>query len=634
MVVDIQGLNQNQRTAVLWGDGPLLVLAGPGSGKTRVLTFRVARLMQEKEDASVLALTFTNKAAAEMRERVDYLLGQRADRAHLCTFHSFATDILRQHGSHVSVRPDFTLLTQDVDRIALLEPLALELGEEGHPVPTDRKNLLGFIDRLFAESYDGGSKAPSLVQTPPWVPLIFAGYCDALVTSNRLDFGGLLHFSRRLLQEKPGVARVIRLGWTHVCVDEFQDTNKAQYDLLQLIVAEKRPNLFVVADDDQIIYQWNGASPDRLQSLQADYAMEVVQLPENYRCPPEIISLANKLITNNKFRSIGRKPLEAYRSAGLSKNVIRYFAFDSPQEEFSGVARDIIERGLAPGDCVILARTTKFLEQAASVLRTAGIAAYVTQRKNEFDTPAVRLLFNALRLANARHDRDVLRRLCVAWEDLTGLTLEVEDVAAAASLIGGDFLRAWGDAASAVKADPPSKAILDRIKLSLVDRLDFLSIAEWFLANGWRSWEDSNSQEVAAEIETWSDLHKALVSEHSMENLTLNTYLQQMDLASKAPLPPPNAIRCMTVHGSKGLEFKHVYVTGMAQEVLPSFQALKKGSNSRELEEERRNCFVAITRVQETLTLTRARRYNSWSKEPSQFLAEMGIVEQGVIKSF
>jgi DNA helicase II / ATP-dependent DNA helicase PcrA len=628
MAVDIRGLNQNQRTAVLWDDGPLLVLAGPGSGKTRVLTFRVARLMQEQEDVSVLALTFTNKAAAEMRERVDRLLGQRADRAHLCTFHSFATEVLRQHGSHVRVRPDFTLLTQDVDRIALLEPLALALDEEGHLVPTDRKNLLGLIDRLFAESYDGGSEAPSLVETPSWVPLIFSGYCDALVTANRLDFGGLLHFSRRLLQEKPGVARVLRLGWTHVCVDEFQDTNKAQYDLLRLIVAEKRPNLFVVADDDQIIYQWNGASPERLQALQTDYAMEVVQLPENYRCPPEIIGLANKLIANNKFRSVDKKPLAAFRSASLDNDVIRYFAFDTPQEEVAGVARDIGERRLALPDCVILARTTKLLEQAASALRGAGFAVYVTQRKNEFDTPVVRLIFNALRLTNARHDRDVLRRLCVAWEDLTGVTLEVEDVAAAAGLLGGDFLRAWGNAASVSEIDPPSKAILDRIKVSLVDRLDFPFIIDWFLAEGWKPWDDPNSREVADEIETWSDLHGDLVREHSAENLTLNTYLQQMDLASKAPLPPPSAIRCMTVHGAKGLEFKHVYLIGMAQEVLPSFQALKKGPKSRELEEERRNCFVAITRVQETLTLTRAREYNGWSKEPSQFLAEMGIEEQ------
>lgn len=627
MVTNLEGLNENQRKAVLWNDGPMLVLAGPGSGKTRVLTLRVARLLKEREDVSILALTFTTKAAAEMRERVDQLLGQRADRVHLCTFHSFATDILRQHGSHLGIRPDFTLLTLDEDRIALLEPLVEALIEDGHAVPTDLRNLISLIDRLFAESYDGGPKASPLVRTPPWTPSLFSAYCESLVAANRLDFGSLLFFARKLLQEKPGVARVLRLSWTHICVDEFQDTNKAQYELLRLIVNQQYPNLFVVGDDDQIIYQWNGASPERLQGLLSDYKMEVVELPENYRCPPQIIEIANKLIHHNHFRITDKKPLLAFRRATLGDEVIRYDTFDTPDEEVAFVACDIKERKIVPADCVILARAAKLLEQAASTLRATGFDAYVARRKNEFDTPVVRVLFNALRLSNARHDRDVLRRLCVAWENLTSVTLEVEDIAAAASLVGGDFLRSWVDAAGIAEIDQASGICLDRIRTSLVDRLDFLEIIEWFLAEGWKPWSEPESREVAEEIGTWNDLHNDLAREHSVENLTLNVYLQQMDLTSKAPLPSPKAIRCMTVHGAKGLEFKHVYLIGMAQEVFPSFQALKKGSQSRELEEERRNCFVAITRVQETLTLTRSCRYNGWSKAPSQFLADMGIGE-------
>ena len=156
--------NDNQRQAVSWNDGPLLVLAGPGSGKTWVLTFRIARILEESDDASALALTFTNKAAAEMRERVEQLPGRRADRVHLCTFHSFAVDVLRQHGSHLGLRPDFSLLTQDEDRIAILEDLVAGLPDESDPLPTDRWNLLRFVDRLFAESYDGGEKAASLAR--------------------------------------------------------------------------------------------------------------------------------------------------------------------------------------------------------------------------------------------------------------------------------------------------------------------------------------------------------------------------------------------------------------------------------------------------------------------------------------
>lgn len=255
MSILLEELNENQRAAVAWEEGPLLVLAGPGSGKTHVLTVRAARLLQEKKDVSVLALTFTTKAAEEMRARLEQLLGGRAERAHLCTFHAFAGDILRQHGSHIGIRPDFSLLVLDEDRLVLLEEVIERLPEEQSAVPADRHNLLKLVDRLFAESYDGAPMAQALGHTPAWVPILFRTYCDALRDANRLDYGALLHFSRRLLENRPAVAKMLRLGWTHMCVDEFQDTNRAQYDLLNLVVKGGKPNLFVVADDDQIMYQ-------------------------------------------------------------------------------------------------------------------------------------------------------------------------------------------------------------------------------------------------------------------------------------------------------------------------------------------------------------------------------------------
>ena len=636
MTLAAETLNENQDKAVSWNDGPLLVLAGPGSGKTRVLTFRVSRILEENDDASVLALTFTNKAAAEMRERVERLLGQRADRAHLCTFHSFAVDILRQHGSHLGLRPDFSLLTQDEDRIVLLEDVAADLPDEGDTLPSDRWNLLRFVDRLFAESYDGGEQAASLARTPKWASPLHRGYCEALVSGNRLDFGSLLHFACRLLKEKSGVARLVRLGWTHVCVDEFQDTNKAQYDLLRLIAPERRHNLFVVGDDDQIIYQWNGANPERLAQLRQDYDMDVVQLPECYRCPPSIIALANRLIAHNVGRVRNKLALKASLTAEHCDDTgIRYGTFESPEEEAAFIPGDIRSRRLAAADCVVLGRTAKLLAGAVSGLIDAGFEASLMRRKTDFESPAVCVLVEALRLANARHDRDILRRLCVAWKELSDRTLESDAVAAAAALSGGDFLRAWVDAASATVSGR-FKAVVDRIRSDLVDALAFPGIADWFLEQGWKSWNGDDERggtddrgsgedrELADELDTWRELHDDMIREYGPGGLTLNVYLQQMDLVSKVPRPKPGAVRCMTVHGSKGLEFRHVYLIGMAQEVFPSSQALRKGVRSREVEEERRNCFVAITRAERTLTLTRAERYYGYSKAPSQFLEEMG----------
>ena len=185
-------------------------------------------------------------------------------------------------------------------------------------------------------------------------------------------------------------------------------------------------------------------------------------------------------------------------------------------------------------------------------------------------------------------------------------------------------MRAWVDIAETSAVDKAS-AFLQTLRSSLVDRLDFPNVVDRFLSSGSVILGGEDDEELVDEIEIWQEFHGQFMREHGPEQATLNAYLQSLDLTSKVPPPPDGAVRCLTVHGSKGLEFKHVYVIGMAQEVLPSFQALKKGMNSRELEEERRNCFVAITRAQESLTLTRSTQYYGWAKPPSQFLTEMGL---------
>lgn len=619
MKPNLDTLNANQRSAVEWTDGPLLVLAGPGSGKTLVLTLRAARILQEDPDASMLALTFTTKAADEMRQRLDALMGGRADRAHLCTFHSFAGDVLRQHGSHVGIQPDFSMLANDEDRIAVLEGVIADLSCDTSALPTDRKNLLFLLDRLFAESYNGEPTAPGMTKTPPWIPPLFKAYCEKLQTSNRLDFGALLHFARLLLSTNVGVARLTRLAWQYVSVDEFQDTNRAQYDLLALLAVGDRPNLFVVADDDQIIYQWNGASPERLLALRSDFGMDVVQLPENFRCPPVIIQLANNLIGFNQTRSEGKQPLVA-KKAATDSPALKAEMFNSEEEEAANIPKVIKESGWRPEDCAVLTRNAKLLDRAAGALAESGLQPFVAKRKTEFESPAVRWLFCVLRLANARHDRELLRRVCVAWNAFTGSLIEFEDVEAEAALSGGDFLRAWVNAASARAPKETHALLLAEIGNRLVERIDFLELLELF----WRETYVGDDLE-AEEIGIWQELQASLAREHPLESMTLHLYLQEMDLKSKAPAQIPGSVRCLTVHGSKGMEFKHVFLMGMADEVFPSYQATKMGPDSKEIEEERRNCFVAITRAEETLNISWSRTYNGYPKRPSRFLEEMGF---------
>lgn len=612
-------LNDNQRIAVEWNEGPLLALAGPGSGKTLVLTLRAARLLKDDPEASVLALTFTTNAANEMRERLDDLMAGRAERAHLCTFHSFAADILRQHGGHIGIQPDFSLITLDEDRIVLLEHVINGLDCDTSTIPIDRKNLLVLLDRLFSESYTGEGDVAWMMHTPPWIPGLFKGYCAALQRNNRLDYGGLLHFARKLLSENAGVTRLTRLAWRFVSVDEFQDTNRAQYDLMRLLVGVEGPNLFVVADDDQIIYQWNGASPERLLALRNDFRMDIVQLPENFRCPPIVIKLANNLIKHNQTRTVDKMPLVAHKSADESE-VAKVNVFVNEAAEAARISTAIKSAGWIVEDCAVLARSTKLLERTALALINDGITPYLAQRKNEFESASVRFTYAALRLANARHDHEFLRRLCVAWDAFAGVVIEAKDVEAVAVLNGGDFLRAWVSVATENCPSDELHEFLDRIQGELVDRLTFIELIEWFWSQNWL--DDPIEVE---EMKTWQDLHGALMREHSPENVTLHLYLQEMDLKSKAPARLPGSIPCLTVHGAKGLEFKHVFLIGMADGVFPSYQAVMKGPDSREMEEERRNCFVAITRVQETLHISFARTYNGYRKKPSRFIEEMGF---------
>ncbi|MGC9468195.1 MAG: ATP-dependent helicase [Anaerolineae bacterium] len=613
-------LNASQEMAVNWTEGPLLVLAGPGSGKTLVLTLRAARLLQADPEASVLALTFTTKAAAEMRERLDRLMGGRTERAHLCTFHSFAADILRQHGGHVGIRPDFSLTPTLRDRLALLEQAISQIQGDTSTLPSDRESLLVLLDRLFSESYSGEPQASGLTYTPTWLPELFARYCDAQLTNNRLDFGGLLHFARLLLSRNASVARLTRLAWQYVCVDEFQDTNRAQYDLLRLLITENCPNLFVVADDDQTIYQWNGASPERIRLLKDEIGMAVVQLPQSYRCSAAIIQLANNLIKHNEGRFSGKTSLVSLRPQPDSP-VVKLQAFADEIEEAAMIPAAIKKNGWKATDCAILARARRLLRQVGQELKSRGLNPYIAQRKNEFESASVHWMYSALRLANARHDRELLRRISLAWQAFTNSSTEADDIEASAVMYGGDFLRAWvASASTKVDEDSLHGALLSRVSHDLVDRLSFMELLEWFWEQSWLADEVEGE-----EIETWKALHRDILREHSPRDISLHLYLQEMDMKSKAPARPPDSVACLTIHGAKGLEFRHVFLIGMADEVFPSYQAVKKGPDSREMEEERRSCFVAITRAQETLHISWAHRYGAYHRRPSRFIHEMGL---------
>lgn len=637
-MLDLSKLNENQKKAANWNDGPLLVLAGPGSGKTRVLTFRIARLIESTPDQhfKILALTFTNKAAAEMHERIVSLVPNVKERALLTTFHSFAADLMRQHGHHIGLKPDFTIMAQDTDRHALLDE-AIERANVEYGEQTSEK-LLPLISRL-TESDIAPEKAAAILESrsfgdPETLASVYQLYRSMMIERNMLDFVSLIVEALSLLRNRPGVRKQIQRIYPYVCVDEFQDTNLSQYKILRHLVNEKTKNLFVVADDDQIIYQWNGASPERLWALQKDFKMKLLQLPENYRCPPDVVEIANKLIAHNSGRLDVKSVLTAHKSVS-NTSAVSLKQFSQFTDEANWIANAIATRPQKEQrKCVVLARTKKLIEKVVEALDHRGVAGYLANRKNEFESTSLQWLHSILRLANSRSSREHLRRVCKTFSTLEGIDLNVRDIISHASTEDSDYLRSWAVAALGREelSEPARNLIEEWLIPSLLERLDFFKFQENAFA-----WLDS-LPDTKPDIEgvfdgyheekkTWYQLVKEISAQYGEREVTLYLLLQGLDLRSKSPIPPEGAIPCFTIHASKGMEFDHVYLVGMVEDRLPSWAAIKKGDNSREMQEERRNCFVAITRAQETLTLTYSERINGWEKQPSRFLSEMGFFE-------
>jgi DNA helicase-2/ATP-dependent DNA helicase PcrA len=639
MALDLSTLNDTQLKAVQWDDGPLLVLAGPGSGKTRVLTYRIARLveMSPKDHFRILALTFTNKAATEMRSRIQELVPTSSERVLLSTFHSFAGDILRQHGHLIGLKPDFTVLGQDADRMSLLDDAISACPNAANNDRYTGEKLLPLIARLLDHAADdqtierliGGLSS----EDRDAVPSIYQKYRALMVERNSLDFGGLIAEALGLLRSRSAVRRQLQKIYKYVCVDEFQDTNHSQYEILINLVNPESRNVFVVADDDQVIYQWNGANPERLKELQKQFDSTVLQLPENYRCPPEVIDLANLLIVNNIGRAADKRQLIAAKKDTGVASVRVQAPFEDFDAEASWVASDIASR--SPKErarCAVLARTKGLLEKVVQHLTADAVPAYLAMRKDEFASAPMQWLHAILRLANARQDREQLRRVCKSFFALEGLDLNVKDIASSATSFQGDYLRSFAHAALArPELEQQSKRLLQKSLPKLSERLDFAGFAKdafvWFASIPQVNPDtEASFTEYADELATWNELVAEINGQFGAEQVTLNLLLQELDLRSKASKPPVNAVPCFTIHSAKGLEFDHVYLVGLVEDQLPSWAAVKRGDSSREMQEERRNCFVAITRTQETLTLTYSRTLNGWAKQPSRFLREMHLV--------
>jgi DNA helicase-2/ATP-dependent DNA helicase PcrA len=629
----IEKLSPEQREIVEWNDGALLVLAGPGSGKTQVLTLRIARLLAASPEKKfrILGLTFTNKAADEMRERVGMFVPQLAHRSTLTTFHSFCADVLRLHGTHVGVKPNFKIYRDDADLLAILQDACLGAGP-----PLQRSalsDLLKTIQRLqaYLHSPEQCSDAfGSNRERAEYVQPRYAAYQGELIKRNALDFGSLLMLCYELLAKQPAVAKHYRIVYPYICVDEFQDANLAQYRILTALIGESHRNVFVVADDDQIIYRWNGASYERLKRFENDHKPERKQLETVFRCPPEVVEIANRLIRHNSQRANDKKPLASGRES-LPDEEVRFLpVFETFENEAQGVSQDIKRRYADRLDSVaVLARRNTLLEKVQASLETEEIRGVILRRKDEFESTPFVWLHSILRLSNDGRNQKSLEAVCGSFAQLTQMKVNAEEVAMSAEAANHGYLREWVKMTRELPRENPE--VIENVQKFLVEVRDFRGFIrfalEWFNKSVVQSSEDN---EIFAgyedERKAWLDI-QSKITQTLGNDLSLEAFLQELEMRSKESPPCCDAVSLMTIHGAKGKEFDHVYLIGCVEDELPSFQSIKQGTKSPEMEEERRNCFVAVTRAKKTLTLSFAKRYFGWEKKPSRFLCEMGLME-------
>jgi DNA helicase-2/ATP-dependent DNA helicase PcrA len=631
------GLNPEQAAAVEHPDGPLLVLAGAGTGKTRVLVHRIAHLVETGvEPWTILAVTFTNKAAGEMRERLRGLLGPRAEPMWIGTFHSTCARLLRRWGDRVGLTRSFAIFDDD-DQLRLVTRL---LKDNGFEDQVSARTILSRIDRAKNAGLD-----PAAVKTGQYtddiVQVVFPLYQAQLARENAVDFNDLLLHVLTLTRH-PEVGPRLATTFRNVLVDEFQDTNRVQYDLVCALASNR--NLTVVGDDDQSIYGWRGAEPRNLLDFQRDFPDAVlVKLEQNYRSTQVILDAANGVIGPNQDR-LG-KALWTERGGGEPIDLVQTRDDRSEGWQIASAIRRMIDEGPAsPRDIAILYRTNAQSRVLEEHLRMHKVAARVVGAVSFFERKEVKDAIAYLRLvANPNADSAFERVVNVPSRGIGEAT--VDRLRAAARSEGASMLIAARRAGHGEVAAGLSPAVRKKLGgfVEVIEGLRAVadagaSIAEILIQTVERSTlrarlEADDSPEARDRLANLAEL-VTIASDYddetAREETSLDGFLERLALSTPADTKDDtggDAVTLMTVHIAKGLEFPIVFLAGMEDGLFPSLRGRDGQDDAAALEEERRLAYVAITRAKDRLIMTLARERRVWGEikiqTPSRFLDDI-----------
>ena len=632
----LTGLNDAQRSAVEHSDGPLLLLAGAGSGKTKTLTHRIAHLVAEKHisTGSILAVTFTNKTAREMRERLAHLLSENADNRSFMpwmgTFHSICVRLLRMEGEQIGVPRNFVIL-DDADKLSFVKQAMKQLGisEKSYPPRSISSQISSAKnDGVTAEEYAATARLP----LQRVVADVFPRYETLRRTASALDFDDLLFEAVRLFSTVPELRKRWQARFSHILIDEYQDTNAVQYRLIKLLVSETQ-NICVVGDDWQSIYSWRGADFTNILNFERDFpGAVVVKLEQNYRSTEAILEAANNVITKNRQRS--DKRLWTDRGAGLPVQVMHVSSEIHEAESVMTRIKTAVDMRLRGyDDFAVLYRTNAQSRAVEEALIRYGVPYRLVGGTRFYDRKEIKDILAYLRLLYQPADRASFMRIVnvptrglgatsiakfLNWHDAQSVTLvEALQNAGLCSAVTPKARKAFeqlGEALARLMEVRDTTALPDFIEL-VIKRFRYLE----YLDDGTAQAEDrqENVRELVSDAKERGDIDLA-------------SYLEEVALISDldSVQAGEQAVTLMTLHAAKGLEFPVVFMIGMEETIFPHSRALYEPD---EMEEERRLCYVGMTRAREELYLSSAssrlifgsRQFNP----PSRFLADMGASE-------